>query len=67
MIQQIVKITAGLLAFKAATLTGKLAFLELKGGVLSVQKGFTLLKTMFALASVNSAGFSGTLKGVAKM
>lgn len=66
LIQQIVKITAGLLAFKAATLTGKLAFLELKGGVLSVQKGFTLLKTMFALASVNSAGFSGTLKGVAK-
>ena len=66
LIQQIVKITAGLLAFKAATLTGKLAFLELKGGVLSVQKGFTLLKTMFALASVNSRGFSGTLKGVAK-
>jgi len=63
LIQQIVKITAGLLAFKAATLTGKLAFLELKGGV---QKGFTLLKTMFALASVNSRGFSGTLKGVAK-
>ena len=48
------------------SLTGKLAFLELKGGVLSVQKGFTLLKTMFALASVNSRGFSGTLKGVAK-
>ncbi|EOS64580.1 phage tail tape measure protein [Oscillibacter sp. 1-3] len=66
LIQQIVKITAGLLAFKAATLTGKLAFLELKGGVLSVQKGFTLLKTMFALASVNSRGFSGALKGVAK-
>lgn len=66
LIQQIVKITAGLLAFKAATLTGKLAFLELKGGVLSVQKGFTLLKTLFALASVNSRGFSGTLKGVAK-
>lgn len=66
LIQQIVKITAGLLAFKAATLTGKLAFLELKGGVLSVQKGFTLLKTMFALASVNSRGFSSTLKGVAK-
>lgn len=66
LIQQIVKITAGLLAFKAATLTGKLAFLELKGGVLSVQKGFTLLKTLLALASVNSRGFSGTLKGVAK-
>lgn len=66
LIQQIVKITAGLLAFKAATLTGKLAFLELKGGVLSVQKGFTILKTLFALASVNSRGFSGTLKGVAK-
>lgn len=66
LIQQIVKITAGLLAFKAATLTGKLAFLELKGGVLSVQKGFTLLKPLFALASVNSRGFSGTLKGVAK-
>ena len=66
LIQQIVKITAGLLAFKAATLTGKLAFLELKGDVLSVQKGFTPLKTLFALASVNSRGFSGTLKGVAK-
>lgn len=66
LIQQIVKITAGLLAFKGATLAGKLGFLELKGGVLTVQKGFTTLKNLFNLASVNSRGFSGTLKGVAK-
>ena len=66
LIQQIVKITAGLLAFKGATLAGKLGFLELKGGVLSVQKGFVTLKNLFNLASINSRGFSGTLKGVAK-
>ena len=66
LIQQIVKITAGLLAFKGATLAGKLGFLELKGGVLTVQKGFVTLKNLFNLASINSRGFSGTLKGVAK-
>lgn len=66
LIQQIVKVTAGLLAFKAATLATKLGFLELKGGILNIQKGFTLLKAMFNLASINSMGFSGTLKNVAK-
>lgn len=66
LIRQIVKITAGLLAFKGATLAGKLGFLELKGGVLTVQKGFVTLKNLFNLASVNSRGFAGTLKGVAQ-
>ena len=66
LVRQIVKITAGFLGFKAAALTAKLGFLELKGGVLTVQKGFVTLQNLFNLASVNSRGFSGTLKGVAK-
>ena len=66
LVQQIIKITAGLLGFKAAALTAKLGFLELKGGVLNVQKGMALLKSLFALASTGSLGFSGTLKTVAQ-
>ena len=36
LVRTIVKVTAGLLAFKAAALTAKLGFLELKGGVLTL-------------------------------
>lgn len=59
LVRQIAKITGGLLAFKAATLTAKLGFLELKGGVLGIQKGFTLFSNMLNLARVDSNGFAG--------
>ena len=62
MVQQIVKIVGGLLAFKAATLGAKLGFLELKGGVLSVQKVFALFKGKAAEAGVESIGLLGKLK-----
>jgi TP901 family phage tail tape measure protein len=62
LVQQIVKIVAGLLAFKAATLGVKLGFLELKGGVLSVQKVFALFKGKAAQAGVESIGLLGKLK-----
>ncbi len=44
LVRTIVKVTAGLLAFKAAALTAKLGFLELKGGVLTIQKVMALFK-----------------------
>lgn len=62
LVQQIVKIVGGLLAFKAATLGAKLGFLELKGGVLSVQKVFALFKGKAAEAGVESIGLLGKLK-----
>lgn len=62
----IVKVTAGLLAFKAAALTAKLGFLELKGGVLTIQKVMALFKGKTALAGVEAVGFAGKVKGVAK-
>lgn len=58
--------TAGLLAFKAAALTAKLGFLELKGGVLTIQKVMALFKGKTALAGVEAVGFAGKVKGVAK-
>lgn len=62
MVQQIVKIVGGLLAFKAATLGAKLGFLELKGGVLSIQKVFALFKGKVAEAGVESIGLLGKMK-----
>lgn len=62
LVQQIVKIVAGLLAFKAATLGVKLGFLELKGGVLSIQKVFALFKGKLAQAGIESMGLFGKLK-----
>ena len=66
LVRTIVKVTAGLLAFKAAALTAKLGFLELKGGVLTVQKVMALFKGKTALAGVEAVGFAGKVKGVAK-
>lgn len=65
LVQQIVKVSAGFLGFKAAALTAKLGFLELKGGFLTVQKGLATVRSVFAIASAGSLGFSSTLKGVA--
>lgn len=66
LVRTVVKVTTGLLAFKAATLTAKLGFLELKGGVLTVQKAFALFKGKTALAGVEAMSFSSKLKGVAR-
>lgn len=66
LVRTIVKVTAGLLAFKAAALTAKLGFLELKGGVLTIQKVMALFKGKTALAGVEAVGFAGKVKGVAK-
>ena len=54
------------MAFKAAALTAKLGFLELKGGVLTIQKVMALFKGKTALAGVEAVGFAGKVKGVAK-
>lgn len=66
LVRTIVKVTAGLLAFKAAALTAKLGFLELKGGVLTIQKVMALFKGKTAIAGVEAVGFAGKVKGVAK-
>lgn len=66
LVRTIVKVTAGLLAFKAAALTAKLGFLELKGGVLTIQKVMALFKGKTALAGVEAVGFAGKVKGVEK-
>ena len=66
LVRTIVKVTAGLLAFKAAALTAKLGFLKLKGGVLTIQKVMALFKGKTALAGVEAVGFAGKVKGVAK-
>lgn len=66
LVRTIVKVTAGLLAFKAAALTAKLGFLELKGGVLTIQKVMALFKGKTALSGVEAVGFAGKVKGVAK-
>ncbi|MCF8018298.1 MAG: phage tail tape measure protein [Vallitaleaceae bacterium] len=57
----IVKVAAGLMAFKVATLTAKLGFLELKGGALAVQKVFTLFRGRAAVAGVEAIGLSSRL------
>lgn len=66
LVRQIVKVTGGLLAFKAATLTAKLGFLELKGGVLTIQKVMALVKGQMALAGAGTIGFGSKVKSVAK-
>ena len=58
----ILKVAAGLGAFKLATLTAKLGFLELKGGALAVQKVFTLFRGRAAVAGVEAMGLSGRLR-----
>lgn len=66
LVRQIAKVVTGLLAFKSAGLAAKLGFLELKGGVLTIQKVLALFKGKTALASVEAVGFASKVKGVAK-
>lgn len=61
LIKNVAKVTFGLLGFKLATTTAKLGFLELKGGVLEVQKIFALFKGKSAMAGVEAIGLSGKL------
>lgn len=66
LVRTVAKVTAGLLAFKVATLAVRLGFQETYRDIKSVQKFFTLFKTKTALASVESIGFGSKVKGVAK-
>lgn len=66
LVRTITKVVTGLLAFKAAGLVAKLAFLDLKGGVLTIQKVMALFKGKFALAGVEAVGFASKVKDVAK-
>lgn len=66
LVRQIVKVTGGLLAFKAAALTAKLGFHKLYGGVLTVRNVLDLFKGKTALASVEAMSFSSKVKGIAK-
>lgn len=66
LVRTVAKVTAGLLAFKVATLTVRLGIQETYRDVKLVQKFFALFKTKTALASVESIGFGSKIKGVAK-
>lgn len=66
LLSTLVKVGGAVLGLKAAGQAAKIGFLELNGARLTIQKGFEGIRTVFNLASVNSRGFSGTLKGVAK-
>lgn len=62
LVRTIAKVTAGLLAFKAAATVTKLGFLELKGGVLTIQKVMALLSRPNANWN-SSPPTRGTLSG----
>lgn len=66
LVRTIAKVTAGLLAFKAAATVTKLGFLELKGGVLTIQKVMTLFKGRTAVAGAEAVGFASKVKGIAR-
>lgn len=59
----IAKVAAGLIGLKAGGLVAKLGFLEVKGGILSVQKAFTMIKGLgiTKYLSSMSGGFGGIL------
>ena len=66
LLSTLVKVGGAVLGLKAAGQAAKIGFLELNGARLTIQKGFEGIRTIFNLARIDSAGFSGTLKGVAK-
>ena len=66
LLSTLVKVGGAVLGLKAAGQAAKIGFLELNGARLKIQKGFEGIRTVFNLARIDSAGFSGTLKGVAK-
>lgn len=66
LVRRIAKVTTGLLAFKAATLTAKLGFLELRSNVLMLQKVMAVFKGKTALAGVETVRFSDKARKAAK-
>lgn len=66
LLSTLVKVGGAVLGLKAAGQAAKIGFLELNGARLTIQKGFEGIRTIFNLARIDSAGFSGALKGVAK-
>ena len=61
-VKAITVVVTSLLALKTAGLVAKLGFLEVKGGILSVQKAFTLIKGLGAKNYLSSLG--GAFKGI---
>lgn len=62
-VKAIAKIVAGLVGLKAGGLIAKLGFLEVKGGILSIQKDFTMIKDLGITKYLSSmgGGFGGIL------
>lgn len=60
------KIVAGLVGLKAGGLVAKLGFLQVRGGILSLQKAFTLVKGLGITKYLKNmtGGFGGLLKSV---
>lgn len=62
-IKTVAKIVAGLVGLKAGGLVAKLGFLQVKGGILSIQKAFTMMKGLGITKYLSSmgGGFGGIL------
>ena len=62
-VKAIAKIVAGLVGLKAGGLIAKLGFLQVKGGILSMQKAFTMIKGLGITKYLSSmgGGFGGIL------
>ncbi len=62
-VKAIAKIVAGLVGLKAGGLIAKLGFLEVKGGILSIQKAFSMIKGLGITKYLSSmgGGFGGIL------
>ena len=62
-VKAIAKIVAGLVGLKAGGLIAKLGFLKVKGGILSIQKAFTMIKGLGITKYLSSmgGGFGGIL------
>ena len=62
LVQTITKVVGGLLLLKAAGLTAKLGFLEIKGGINTVQTALALFKGKSLAASTAGVGLGAKLK-----
>ncbi|MCA5576567.1 phage tail tape measure protein [Enterocloster clostridioformis] len=62
LVQTVLKVAAGLAAFKVAGLGAKLGFLHIHSGIKTVQNVLELFKSRVALAEVASIGLGGKLK-----
>ena len=63
-VKGIAKIVAGLVGLKASGLVAKLGFLQVKGGILSVQKAFAIIKGLGITRYLSS--MSGEFGGIVK-